>query len=182
MSKTKFQKLIASQARRITQAGVARALGVSDRTVRGWLAGDGKPSVRLQARAAEVFARDAVEAKPSAPVERAPAPSVSILEGQLSARERQCIIIRRIEAELEKIDDDDTVPKNHKAQLFGQLTTANAALAKLDGDGEQPVFTPAQIVRSPAWREIMGVFETVLSKHIHVAREFREALSKVVPS
>lgn len=171
-----WSRAIEARAETLTRAGVARALGCSEALVRAWIAKTRKPTKSWRARAAAAFGarwddRVAVAVAPtSSPISPPALPEQtarpSIVDGAMSARERQVEIVRRIEAELAACGA--STPANHKAALYSALGTANDRLAKLDGEGE---LTTSAILRSRAWLEVASALQRVLRKYPGAAED-----------
>ena len=67
----------------------------------------------------------------------------------------------------------ESAPPYAKAALFRARLDALDKIARLRGEHE---LTPAMVLRSKAWREVMSAIAPILEKHPDVAAEIADAL------
>lgn len=157
--------LVRASVKRIGATGTGKLLGVSEGTVRAWLAGRASPRPKASEAILRILGATSAPSSSKA-VNRDPPP---IDDGPLEPRAELAAMVRDLRAELGRLQNDPKATPRERAQLAASVTGAMRLLTKIDGP---PQLTISAILRSEPWVKLREEIIGVLADH-------REALAAV---
>jgi hypothetical protein len=86
-------------------------------------------------------------------------------------------LLRTVQEELVAARANNSLAPSAKASLITSAARAIKLIASLSGEGQ---ITEVQIIRSAPWQRLMAALDGVLVKHPKAARDWANALAKII--
>jgi hypothetical protein len=178
---TEGGRLVGTHVARLGAAEVARRVKTSEAMARHLATGRKTPGSDLKQRLADTFGISLESWAQAAAPEPPPAPKRPTADKPASAATKKGSALELLWGTVTMVDEaldglDVEAPATHRASLLQRRIDALDKIAKLQGEGE---LTPAMVLRSRAWRELMARIEPILTEYPDVATKIAEAIEAV---